>query len=227
MPTKILKTLPSFGDSCTLEWATIPHFPNGQECIFHSVCCRPVFILSRIAQIRSSQWLKKRKLFTWMSSDQDSFSKSRMRLGSSQRCTRSAWTITALLLQAFLQQGDTRQFLSMLWWPEPMCLHGNTTSGQATICLCGCKTTPPRVTVGAVCRPQPSSFLQAPRLGAVGKSRGAATSLYGHGQTKTVKGPKLEVSTSAFLTDSKDLAWLLGSLGCSAASRIWSNGQMP
>lgn len=160
---------------------------------------------------------KEIKLFTWMSSDQDSFSKPRMRPGSCQQCTRSAWTITALLLQAFLQQGDTKQFLSALWWPKPLCLHGNPTSGQTTSCLCGCQTTHPRATVGAGCRPQPSSFLHAPHLGAVGKLRRAVTSLYGHGQTETVKGPKLQVSTSAFLPDSKDSAWLLGSLDCSAA----------
>lgn len=167
---------------------------------------------------------KEIKLFTWMSSDQDSFSKPRMRPGSCQRRTRSAWTTTALLLQAFLQQGDTRQFLSTLRWPKPLRFHGNPTSGQTTSCLCGCQTTHPRVTVGAGCRPQPSSFLHAPHLGAVGELRGAVTSLYRHGQTKTVKGPKLEVLTSAFLPDSKDLAWLLGSLGCSCT---WSNRQMP
>lgn len=170
---------------------------------------------------------KEGKLFTWMSSVQDSSSKPRMKQGNCQRCRRSAWTATASLLQAFLQQGNTRQFLSALQWQNPLRLCGNATSAKTKICFCVFKITHPHVTVRAECSPQSYAFLQpcASVLwdGSVGKARGAATSLYGLSQTETVAEPKLEVLTSAFLTRSKQsalgLPWQPSS-GCLAAQNV-------
>lgn len=170
---------------------------------------------------------KEIKLFTWMSSDQDSFSKPRMRPGSCQQCTRSAWTITALLLQAFLQQGDTKQFLSALWWPKPLCLHGNPTSGQTTSCLCGCQTNPPACHCGSWL--QASALLLPPcptprGCGQVEESSHFSVWARPDRNSERAKIASLDFCFSAWQQGFGLVAWLTWLL-CSSCT--WSNRQMP
>ena len=115
--------------------------------------------------------LKEEKLFTWMSSVRDSSSTSRTRQGNCQRRRRSAWTTTALSLQAFLQHDNTRQFLSAHQWPEPLRLCGSVTSAETKIFFHVFKITHSHVTVRAGCNPQPY-LPPAPRLGSVGQQCG-------------------------------------------------------
>lgn len=207
---KKLETLPSCGDSVLLEWATTSPCTNGWGCVLHLVSLQASLnLIQDILDIVLAMDQKEGKLFTWMSSVWDSSSKPRMKQGNCQQHRRSAWMTTALLLQAFLQQDNTKQFLPALQCPKLLRLCGNATSAKTKICFWVFKITWSHVTVRPGCRSWSSSFLQpcASVLwdGIVGKARGAATSLCGHSQTKTVAEPKLEVLTSAFLTWRKRL----------------------
>lgn len=198
MPTKKLKTSPSFGDLVPLAWAHIPLYKWSRVHFTLSFLQASLHLTKDSSDMVFAMNQKEGKLFTWMSSVWDSSSKPRMRQGNCQRCRRSAWTTTASLFQAFLQQDNTRQISVSTSVTKSFTF----TFAKTKICFCVFKIIHPHVPVRPACSP-PSSFLQ-PRTsvlrdGSMGKARGAATSLYRHSQTKTVAKPKLEVLTSAFL----------------------------
>lgn len=109
MTTKKLKTSPSFGDLVPLAWADIPLYKWLRVHFTLSFLQASLHLTKDSSDMVFAMNQKEGKLFTWMSLVWDSSSKPRMRQGNCQRCRRSAWTTTAPLFQAFLQQDNTRQ----------------------------------------------------------------------------------------------------------------------